>query len=98
MLGAASDRRREDEVDWSEQSDEALLRALENDPSALGPLYDRHVFAPDHPRHRRAARGERAGGDARVFGVTAGDRVERARVLGSFALGTSPEAMRLCVA
>jgi RNA polymerase sigma-70 factor, ECF subfamily len=42
MLGAASGRREEDEVDWSEQSDEALLRALESDPSALGPLYDRH--------------------------------------------------------
>ena len=29
-------------MDWSEQSDEALLRALAEDRSALGPLYDRH--------------------------------------------------------
>ena len=42
MLGAASSRRTEDEVDGSEQTDEALLRALEHDPSALGTLYDRH--------------------------------------------------------
>jgi len=42
MLGAASDRRTEGELDWSEQSDEALLRALASDRAALGPLYDRH--------------------------------------------------------
>jgi len=29
-------------VDWSTQPDERLLEALAEDPSALGPLYDRH--------------------------------------------------------
>jgi RNA polymerase sigma-70 factor (ECF subfamily) len=29
-------------VDWSTQPDERLLEALADDPSALGPLYDRH--------------------------------------------------------
>jgi RNA polymerase sigma-70 factor (ECF subfamily) len=29
-------------VDWSNQPDERLLAALADDPSALGPLYDRH--------------------------------------------------------
>jgi len=29
-------------VDWSNQPDERLLEALADDPSALGPLYDRH--------------------------------------------------------
>jgi len=29
-------------VDWSSQPDERLLEALADDPSALGPLYDRH--------------------------------------------------------
>lgn len=29
-------------MDWSNQSDERLLEALADDPSALGPLYDRH--------------------------------------------------------
>jgi RNA polymerase sigma-70 factor (ECF subfamily) len=30
-------------VDWSNQPDERLLEALADDPSALGPLYDRHA-------------------------------------------------------
>ncbi len=29
-------------MDWSNQPDERLLEALADDPSALGPLYDRH--------------------------------------------------------
>jgi RNA polymerase sigma-70 factor (ECF subfamily) len=29
-------------VDWSSEPDERLLEALADDPSALGPLYDRH--------------------------------------------------------
>ena len=52
------------------------------------------VLLPDHPRHGRAARLERAGGDARVLRVAAGDRVERARVLGVLALGAVAEAVR----
>ena len=30
-------------MDWSNQPDEQLLAALADDPSALGPLYDRHA-------------------------------------------------------
>ncbi|HXJ35682.1 MAG TPA: sigma-70 family RNA polymerase sigma factor [Candidatus Eisenbacteria bacterium] len=32
----------DERVDWSNQPDEQLLAALSEDPSALGPLYDRH--------------------------------------------------------
>lgn len=42
MLGAASVRRAGHVVDRSDQSDEQLVSALADDPSALGPLYDRH--------------------------------------------------------
>ncbi|MGH7894249.1 MAG: sigma-70 family RNA polymerase sigma factor [Candidatus Binatia bacterium] len=33
----------DERVDWSNQPDERLLEALAEDPSALGPLYDRHA-------------------------------------------------------
>jgi len=42
MLSAASVRRTGHVVDRSGQSDEQLLGVLAEDPSALGPLYDRH--------------------------------------------------------
>src|SRR5262245_9832228 len=42
MLAYASESSIGGEVDWSALSDEELLRALADDPSALGPLYDRH--------------------------------------------------------
>ena len=30
-------------TDWTNQSDEALLRAVTSDPDAMGPLYDRYA-------------------------------------------------------
>jgi RNA polymerase sigma-70 factor (ECF subfamily) len=42
MVGAANLRRIGVEVDWSGHPDEQLVRALAEDPSALGPLYDRY--------------------------------------------------------
>src|SRR4029077_11130432 len=52
------------------------------------------LLLPDHPRYGRAARPERAGGNARVLRVAADDRVERARVLGVLARGAAAEPVR----
>ena len=41
-LQSAPIRMSQDHVGWSGHSDEQLLRALAEDPAALGPLYDRH--------------------------------------------------------